>query len=238
MTRASPSLLAYPRCVKEMRLIGIKSRCRLLRHDVEELISTTSRGIDEKHLKISTEQGEFVTSRRKVVTSGKTLPELEEEAGHPQRLNNLDISVIDFNLDRRVNIKINSRRAVYLVNGVDSTWTNGRFAELNNLLQKTTSHVYWVYYALAYISFLALVWFLMFFHVNLFTERDALFIGAGSSMFCLVVALLTLTIRASRNLILLQNVNRAPRDPIQLVSLGIAVIGLLMSAIQLGLAIF
>jgi len=56
-------------------------------------------------------------------------------------------------------------------------------------------------------------------------------------MFCLVVALLTLTIRASRNLILLQNINRAPRDPIQLVSLGIAVIGLLMSAIQLGLAI-
>jgi hypothetical protein len=216
--------------VKETRLTGIEHRCRLLRHDVEELILTTCRGIDEKYLKISTEQGN-------VVTSGKTLPELEEEAGHPQRLNNLDITVIDFNLDRQVHIKLNSRHAFYQVKGVDPTWTNGRFAELNNILQKTRSHVYWVYNALATISSSALAGLLTAFHVNLFTEREALFIGAGSSMFCLVVALLTLTIRASRNLILLQNINRAPRDPIQLVSLGIAVIGLLMSAIQLGLAI-
>ncbi|MCA1605693.1 MAG: hypothetical protein LC775_09520 [Acidobacteria bacterium] len=216
--------------MKETRLAGIKHGCRLLRHDVEELISTTCRGIDEKHLTISTEQ-------EKVVTSGKTLSELEEEAGHPQRLNNLGITVYDFNLDRQVHVKIDNKHAFYQVKGIDSTWTNGRFAELDNILRRTRSLTYRVYYALASISslggFVALA-----FHDNLFAERDSLLIGAALSMFCLAVALWTLTFRAWRNRILLQNVSRAPRDAIQLVGLGVVVLGLIVSAVQLGLAIF
>jgi hypothetical protein len=53
-------------------------------------------------------------------------------------------------------------------------------------------------------------------------------------MFCLAAALWTLTWRASRNRILLQNASRTPRDPIQLVGLEFAAISLIVSAIQLG----
>jgi hypothetical protein len=137
--------------VKETKLADIKRGCRLLRHDVEELISTTCRGIDDKYLTISTGQGN-------VVTSGKTLSELEDETGHPQKLNNLDITVIDFNLDRQVFIKVNGKHAFWQVKGIDPTWTNGRFVELNNILQRTRSRVYLVYYALANISSSGINW--------------------------------------------------------------------------------
>jgi hypothetical protein len=218
--------LAYPRYVKETRLRGIKHGCRLLRRDVEELISTTCRGIDEKYLSISTEQGN-------IVTSAKTLAEFEEEAGRPQKLNNLDISVIDFDLDRQVHIRVDSKHAFYLVKGVDSTWTNGRFVELDNILQRTRSRIFLVYETFASMSFSALVWFLIYFHVDLFLRKTLLFIGAGISMLCLVAALVTLTIRASRNFILLQDVSHAPRDTIKVGGLVVAILSLVMSSIQL-----
>lgn len=216
--------------MKETRLSAIKHGCRVLCHDVEDLITTACRGIDAKYLRISTEQ-------ENVVTSAETLSGFEEELGHPQKVSNLDILVIDSNFEQQVHISIKSGHAFYRVKGVDPTWTNGRFAELGNILQRTSSRSFLVYYVCGEIAFAAVVALGVFSAVGFPLGKTSFFIGAEVSIFCLAVTLVALALRTRRNLVILQGDDRPPRDWIKIAGLVVAMIGIIMAAIQLVLAI-
>jgi hypothetical protein len=68
--------------VKKTSITGSHHGCHLRRRDIEELIFPSCRDVGDTGPTISTKQDN-------VEISGKTLLELEEEAEHPQTLNNI-----------------------------------------------------------------------------------------------------------------------------------------------------
>lgn len=218
--------------MRETRIRGSKHGCHLRRRDIEDLILTSGRDIEDKDPTISTEQDN-------VVISEKTLPELEEEVGHPKRLTNITIHF--YANQKSIYINIDAGWVYYRVEGSDSTWVNGRFAEVEHILKKTQSRFLWPYYILIVLSSIALLVLTTSALAHLTFGGGLIPASAGVLLFALLiaffVALFIFALRGLTNLIILRHNGHAPPDPIAIASLVVAVITAIITAVQVILTV-